>query len=219
MRERRRVTKSGFTMVEILVATTILVIAMASIYMSFRGGVTSWTKGTARMERYLNARAALDMMSREIEAAMLAASDLYIIDFIYSADTSWALRFAAPRDSSGSWDLCEIAYGYDSGGKEIDRALDVDPNFSADDKPNLSSLSSYWQPLVSNITSLQFELFDSDDSTWRLYWDSRTVLEGGDYANTEDELPEAVKITITVQDEQSREEQDFSTTVYLPTSR
>ena len=82
------VAKSGFTLTEILVAVTILAITVAAIYTSFKGGLTSWTKGTIRMERYQNARAALEMMSREISAAIIIAADgSYQIDF-YGVDNT-----------------------------------------------------------------------------------------------------------------------------------
>ncbi len=207
------ITKKGFTLVEILVAITIMIIVVAAVYTSFRGGTTAWTKGTARMERFLNARAALDMMSREISAALIAASGLYVIDFVHPT-AAGPLRFAAPMDGhAGRWDMVEIAYRYDSGDREIERALDVNPAF-------LQRPLSF-MPLVSNMNSLRFEFWDATASPpdWRLNWDSRTAAEGGGIEATRNRLPQAVRITIIAEDAQRRERQTFSTIVYLPTSR
>ena len=80
---------------------------------------------------------------------------------------------------------------------------------------------------VRNVTDLQFEYYHG--RAWRNEWESAdgnfitgtrapfTTLYTGDGQNN---LPEAVRITITVQDELRREvAQTFSTIVYLPTSR
>ena len=219
-------TKKGFTLVEILVATTILVIAMASIYMSFRGGVTSWTKGTVRMERYLNARAALDMMSREIGAAIIAAYGIYEIDFVgYNATATVggetvdddSLNFVAPvRGDVDEPDLRKVRYQLDGVNRELERATDdsIDDDITSFPPPT---------PLTENVKSLNFEYYDSDIPGWRNYWDSRTTSERGgipEIPETVNTLPDAVKITIAVQDELRHEAaQIFSTIVYLPTSR
>ena len=194
--------KSGFTLIEILVATTILVIAMAAIYVSFRGGLTSWTKGTARMERYLNARAALDMMSREIRAAFIYTTNN---EFFYGRIDS--LNFVAVIGPVGAiTDLYTIRY-YHSG-REIFRA--DEPGVDSDIRVVYGTPHSF--PLVSNITSLTFQYHDG--SNWLATWDS---TPGGTEVGR---LPRAVEITITVQDELRPEiAPEFSTIVYLPASR
>ena len=209
------ITKKGFTLTEILVAVTILTIAVAAIYTSFKGGLTSWTKGTARMERYLNARAALDMMSRELSAALIVAvSSTYAIDFVYSNDSEVTLRFATAMYRDEEANLVEVAYDYNSSTKEVRRAIDANANFPYD-KSKSSPSGFTFNPLCSNVNSLEFELWDG--SSWRSDWDSRTAAETGGISATRDLLPKGVKITITVQDElQQEEEQIFSTTVYLP---
>ena len=121
MGEEKRVTKKAFTLVEILVATTILVIAMASIYVSFKGGVTAWTKGTARMKIYLNARGALDMMSREISAAFIYSTNN---EFFYgqkSGNNDYLNFVAVTGGGNNASDLFTLCYSVDPSNKELDR--------------------------------------------------------------------------------------------------
>ncbi|MCK4325347.1 prepilin-type N-terminal cleavage/methylation domain-containing protein [bacterium] len=213
------VAKSGFTLTEILVAVTILAITVAAIYTSFKGGLTSWTKGTIRMERYQNARAALEMMSREISAAIIIAADgSYQIDF-YGVDNTETvsgetvdddyLCFVAPvREDPDEPDLRKVRYELDETNRQLRRGTDdsIDGDITSD--------FSFAQ-LALNVKSLNFQYYDS---SWLDSWDSRdTSAESGTNASTEDSLPTAVKITITVQDElKQEEEQTFSATVYLP---
>ncbi len=207
--------KSGFTLIEILVATTILVITMASIYMSFRGGVTSWTKGTARMERYLNARAALDMMSREMRAAFIIDTGAYVNQFFYGESDN--VTFIAPlRGDDDRSVLRTIKYGLNllPGAPPNELHRIKEPSIVSDITgvaydPNRPELTA---PLVSHITYLSFAYYDGVG--WPTAWDSTT---GG---TEEGRLPQAVRITIRVQDELRPEIfQTFSTIVYLPLSR
>lgn len=199
-------TKKGFTLVEILVATTILVIAMASIALSFRGGMTSWTKGTARMERYLNARVALDMMSREISAAFITTSGIYANQFFYGHGNK--VTFIAPvRGVVGKSDLCTIKYELNAPANELRRIKEA----SIDgDITDVTTSTGQAAPLASYVTGLGLEYYDGVRGVWQAAWDS----------TTKGWLPRAVRITITIRDELQREgPQTFSTIVYLPTSR
>jgi len=212
-RQKKWVTKKGFTLVEILVATTILVIAMASIYVSFQGGVTAWAKGTARMEVYLNARAALDMMSREISSAMVngwPATTGRRMDFLglSGSGTNDQLFFInPPRSNDTTGNLYEIEY-WRNGSDLMRHYAGVSTDFTF---PTPTTSNS--DTLISNVTRLGFQYYNGSTSSWRDTWDSQVG------AAEEGTLPEAVKITITVQDKQGRQTKQFSTIVYLPTSR
>jgi len=203
-----RVARKGFTLVEILVATTILVIAMASIYVSFQGGVTAWAKGTARMEVYLNARAALDMMSREISSAMVNDWPVATgrrMDFLglSGSGTNDQLFFMNP---SPTGDLYKIEYWRN--GSDLMRYYKVSTSVTFP-PPTIANSDI----LIPDVTKLGFQYYKDSTSSPQNTWDSQVG------AAEEGTLPEAVKITITVQDNQHRQTKQFSTIVYLPTSR
>jgi prepilin-type N-terminal cleavage/methylation domain-containing protein len=65
----------GFTLVELLVAVTILAIIMAAFFTIFKGGTAAWQKGEVRTELVQNGRIALDRMASEIRCALLKDED------------------------------------------------------------------------------------------------------------------------------------------------
>ncbi len=207
----------GVTLMELLVAMVILAIIVASVYVAFNSGKQSWQVGETIVQKYQNARGALDMMSREISAMYLVTQNIYKTGLIYE---SGEFRFVASIDSdshSGSWDLCKVGYQYyenddDGDGqieiseKRIQRGFDPDPDLSDD----IVISSSNWQPLVSNINSLEFKCWDENNNEHD-EWDSTDPTK--EYW----ELPKAVEITIRVQDDkQIAEEREFKTVVYIP---
>jgi len=199
-----RVARKGFTLVEILVATTILVIAMASIYVSFQGGVTAWTKGTARMKVYLNARGALDMMSRELSAAFIYSTNN---QFFYGRPNY--LNFVAVMEPMNAvTDLYTIDYSYSPNDKEIQR---IDEASVGSDIT--SPITGTPVPLASRVTNLSLHYYDG--SIWQPTWDSTGVAQLG-------KLPQAVKIEITMQKEKETSQaaaKVFSTVIFIPASR
>ena len=215
----------GVTLIEMLVALVITAIIVSSVYVAFNAGTKSWQVGDTMMQRYQNARGALDMMSREMSAMYMTISNIYNSGLLYSSVSNYEFRFVAaiPSDEhTGKWDLCKIGYEYyesdeDGDGtieiseKRIRRAFDVDPDLTDFD------IDTSYQPLVTNVTSLGFKCryWDENSSSWaeKVTWDSR---EG---EVDEWDLPEAVEISITVQDDkQLADPQTFTTIVRIPGS-
>lgn len=203
-----RSTKKGFTLTEVLVAVAILAIAVAAIYTSFKGGLTSWTKGTERMERYQIARVALDMISREISAAIIYTNN----EFFYGISNY--VNFVAPvREADDVSDLCTIRYYLSNynGGLYLYRRRQA----SVDD--DIETIGGDAYPLAGPVisTGLVLEYYDGVDAEWQTDWDSQT---GG---SEQGRLPEAVKITIATWRETTipYKTQVFSTVVFIPASR
>ena len=191
---------TGFTLIEMLVSLVIVAIIVASIYTAFDCGKNSWQVGETITQRYQNARAALDFMSREISAMYITASSIYKTGLIYDSDS---FRFVAciPEDDN-DWDLRKIGYRHNA--EKIQRSyLTTDLDTLTD-----ASMSSGWQLLVGNIYGLDFTCLDAtftEQSTWN------SVSSG--------ELPKAVIITINVQDDKKLQPaQTFSTIVRIPGS-
>ncbi len=201
----------GVTLIELLVGILIIGMIVTSVYTAFNCSRDSWQVGEIMVQRYQNARAALDMMSREISAMYFAVSNIYETGLIYNND---GFRFVARiPDNSGQWDLCIIGYRYDSTDREIERAIDVYPDMSPlNVKSYIDGLSL--QPLVSNIRSetekaLKFYCIDESGNIY-LTWDSASSYT----------LPSAVEIRIRAQDEkQLADEQAFRTIAYIPQSK
>jgi type II secretion system protein J len=206
----------GVTLLELLVAMVILAIVVASVYVAFNSSKQSWQVGETIVQKYQNARGALDMMAREMSVMYMTISNIYNSGLLYSTainGSNGEFRFVAaiPADEhAGKWDLCKIGYKFDSTNKEIERAFDVGPDLTNFD------IDSSYQSLVSNVISLGFKCRHWDGVSWaeKETWDSR---EG---EVDEWDLPEAVEISLTVQDDkQLADPRTFTTIVRIPRSK
>jgi prepilin-type N-terminal cleavage/methylation domain-containing protein len=63
-----RKSQAGFTLAELLVASTMLAIVMAAVYTSFNASLNMWRLGARNFEPYQDARIALDVMTREMHS-------------------------------------------------------------------------------------------------------------------------------------------------------
>ena len=61
----------GVTLIELLVAIVILGIIVTSVYTAFNSSRDAWQVGETMIQKYQNARGALDIMSREISQAFI----------------------------------------------------------------------------------------------------------------------------------------------------
>jgi type II secretory pathway pseudopilin PulG len=201
-------------LVEILVATAILSIIVGVCAYAFRIATESWSKSEARLARYQNARAALEMMSREISNAVLMAHSVYHIDLAHIPPIDSRFLFVAPVDREGL-DLVGLGYRHDSTNRTINRMIQTAPPTDG-----LWGIGSWVNPVADHIESLRFEFFDGTGTT-RPDWDSRIVGapptgENGTISATQNRLPRAVKITVIVRDPLHIEPaQIFSTLVFI----
>lgn len=74
----------GFSLAELLVTTAIIGVVMAGIFVVQRGGQQAYLFGSNRVETQQNARAALDLMTRELRsstsiAALASATDITFV--------------------------------------------------------------------------------------------------------------------------------------------
>ena len=231
---------TGFTLIEMLVSLVIVAIIVASVYTAFDCGKNSWQVGETIVQKNQNARAALDIMSREITCALINDWDnQYRLDF-YGANvtappaTTWRtnsvgdeLYFIArlnPDSASANADICEVGYyltdeDSDSVGDVVRKFYVTDGALPANFDYEFDSPSGNGSgfELGLNVTNLDFRYYNG--SSWQDTWDSRRNGFNGAVADGAEKgtLPEAVEITITVQDEkQVAEARTFKSVVYLP---
>ena len=106
-----QLSTKGLTLIEIMVVVAILAIISSTIFSVFQGSLLSQRRGTNKALIYSEARAALDMMSRDIEKAMVderigAHYELWDGGSPYQAVNSSIgdeFYFIAPMDNSGDW--------------------------------------------------------------------------------------------------------------------
>lgn len=196
--------RTGFTLVEILIALAILAMIVASTFTIFRSSSSSWQKGERRSERYHNARVAIGKMSMEISHAVIAGGANS--KFIGEKKTVRFISFVSA--SSGVFELAEIGYWLDKKNCALMRNEDIDPDydFSTQDSSDI---------LADNISELEFSYYNG--SIWSDTWDSDSSGKEQEKDNYEKALPEAVKIKIEIEDKQNKEGETFEVITRLKT--
>lgn len=69
-------SRAGFTLAELLVATTLITIVMAAVYTSMTNSLRAWRIAESDMTVYQNARTAMDIVTRELQCVLPGAAHL-----------------------------------------------------------------------------------------------------------------------------------------------
>jgi len=227
----RWMSSRAFTLIEIMITTAILALLITGIYSIFKGGTDAWTKGNVRMERYQNARAILEMISRELSCAMVnKARKIYMLGVDGETETQIQtysikdeLYFVAPINSTSdivkssnttNSDLCEMGYwlkgdGSDTEIMRICRESNLDFVFKGETGTINTSLGVAAR-------DLQFYYYAKDSTS-----DADSHVNWGSGDSDADtylyKLPKKITIVLKTRDEEAREDtQTFETTVFIP---
>ncbi|GMU92562.1 MAG: hypothetical protein AMXMBFR4_16200 [Candidatus Hydrogenedentota bacterium] len=73
-------SNSGFTLAELLVASTVLAILLGAVYTAFTSSVNLWKLGEANIHTYQDARTSLSMITTELQNMAAGASHLFVGD-------------------------------------------------------------------------------------------------------------------------------------------
>lgn len=236
--------KKGLTLVEILVVIVIFSIISSVLFMVFKAGLDSWRRTESHLEIYQNARMALDMITRDLRAAMLDSSYLntsvsppvpYITfrGFDSASPSGWRtnsigdeMYFVAalnPTDPTAVFDLCKVGYWLDGNGTPAETRDDVLRRYFRAQTtlpPNYNfSVNETSDKVALYTTQLDFLYYDSTGAT-STTWDST------DSSNLQQlgRLPSMVQVTITVREPNpinplSPKTETFVTNVYIPRSQ
>ena len=189
--------KKAFTLIEILVAMSILVIVIASTLAIFRTAANSWRKGEIRAQRYQQARFILERMSREI-ASIFPTS----LAGPYCLGTPEKFYFICSLSDAPA-SLIEVGYWLDEDSEELMRSYQGAPDYDF-------STFEKEEALSENIMGLNFQYSTGQD--WQDNWDSRLGRAQSGI------LPKAVKIEFAIEDEKGGQQEEFSTVVTVATA-
>ena len=193
--------RKAFTLIEILVASVILVIIVGSMTIIFLQANRSWSETEARLQVYQNTREVLNTASRDIACAYQSGNTL--AKFNYDGTNLYFTAAVNTNYDTNEYDLSIIGYRIDTATNTVEKYKE-DYDGSQDD-PWLSD-SDCWNPLAENITALDFEFYDPTVPGW--------LASGSNWSS--DYLPQVVKILITAEDKQARFSKSFETMVYIP---
>jgi prepilin-type N-terminal cleavage/methylation domain-containing protein len=222
----RRSSKSqrAFTLLEMLVAMTILAIMGTALFTVFNQSTETWQRADARTRQFVAAREALGLMASELRQALIATNatpatagpGAQFYGFSKDDDPAWRgpgvvsnrcgqVYFVAPtqtRSSDAKQDLSVIGYWVNQQRELMRYCLsdnesgwqNLDPTTQ---RPTLSSR------LGINVVELRFEFWGPSDDEWdsqdrnRQNWNSEPNSPVLEQRNT---LPRAVRITLVAWD-------------------
>jgi general secretion pathway protein J len=208
-RMRRRAAR-GFTLIEVMVAVSILAIVTTLTWASFKQTFATKSAIEAQAGRYRTVRLALERLARELSMVYVSQDE----------DTSQPER-RTRLVGKHHGDIDEVLFSYFghqrlyADANEADTALvyyygarDRDDsrktNLMRRETRRLSYLKVDEQPgeadiVCDDIIKFKLDYYDKRDKVWREEWQT-TSLDG-----QPDRLPSKIRITLTVRDERGKE--------------
>jgi prepilin-type N-terminal cleavage/methylation domain-containing protein len=203
---------SGFTLIEVLVAVTIIVTIVSMVYGSYFATAKSADVYKTRMTLSAQMRKVLDRMTRQIRCSYIGKADEKkkltktdsgrtniisknpVIYFSYKSDTpgSGILHLVTTHklfcEDGYTSGLFDVAYKFD---KNIGTLYLSQMRFTGTSEKYFEDRN--WRPILTNVESVEFGFFDGHE--WCHEWDFEKKRK----------LPFAVKIGITCIDENYRQ--------------
>lgn len=209
MRGRRQT--GGFTLIEVLLAVSLLAVVSTLVYGSFARSFDAMDWVTASQERYHDVRLALERMSREISMA-------FIYDCREQPTTTGDQTFRTLFKAERSGKVDRLTFTSFSHLRKVRDANESDQNVlayygdddrEARDKTNLvrrekvhidgePERDGVVQVLCRDIEALHFEFWDETKTEWVEEWDCSQI-------ERLNQLPKLVRITLTVEDTSGKE--------------
>lgn len=95
----------GFTLIELLASMAILLLMMAMLFAAFNQASKAWMQGENRVETFQQARAALDMIARDLSQAVVNSN----LQFLATGDSLAFVSSVSDNEADGV-DLMEVVY-------------------------------------------------------------------------------------------------------------
>ena len=158
---RKKLNNQGFTLMELVIATGISMVILGAITGTFITQTKFYNAQEQVNEMQQNARAAMDLMSRDIKLAGYTPTGAAVTGVAYSASE---LRIRADLDGDGAINDASdehVVYTFDSANLQIKRAY--------------GGVGATQEVLANNITSFTFGYLDSSGAATMVQADIRQV--------------------------------------------
>jgi general secretion pathway protein J len=189
--------RQGFTLVEVIITLTVLGLILLIIYGAFRLGFSAVEKGESVKEEYQKVRIISQLITQQIKSAVpyKIKTQKAEGDYLAFEGKAHSLKFVSALSMKAKQPQGFVYAIYDfrkegmEGGRLIlyeQRTLNKD---FFEDKPK----GELEIPLLEGISNVQFEYYreENPEKNWKAGW----IEEWN--AKEEDELPRALRITIT----------------------
>lgn len=111
--------QSGFTLMELLVATTLLSIVLSSVYVLFHSSIQTWKRLEAGVNPHQDARLVMNLIARDINNLIASAGHLFEGDD--QQMTLFSITEPFDKDTGEGGHLMRIEYKYNRGQKRLER--------------------------------------------------------------------------------------------------
>ena len=202
MKNSRKKSNYGFTLLELLISLTIFGLIVGVIFNSFRISVRAWEKGESEVERQQRSRIAFDLLRHQLASAYVTEPKKNGQSSFLFKGTSKSLEFiSATRMSPGNQrGLIHVQYLVKPKSGEREESLICDEREAVfmNDVGNLGEGPKDTKfELISKVPAIEFaflsELPRGMASQWVNAWDLETNKQ----------YPRAVKLTVTEKPETS----------------
>ena len=198
---------TGFTLLEVIVTLTILGLILLVISGAFRLCLSAWERGESTRGEYQKVRAISQLVSQQIKSGVpyKIKTEKAEGDYLAFEGKRHSVKFvsALPIKARRPQGFVYAIYEFEEGGKEGGRLVYYEQRVLNKDffeeKPDEDSGVS----LCEGVADVRFEYFrrEDKDKNWTEGW----VDEWN--AKDEKELPQALRMTITLKNEKSEKEE------------
>ena len=136
---RSRKSRAAFTLIEIMVSMAILGLIMVMLFGIFEQVNKAWLNSENRVETFTQARAIMDLLSRELSQAVATPK------ITFYGDVN-KVYFIAPvnTDPANQADLCEVGYEFELLDTAAKPTMKVIRRFTQPNALNVIAGSGYW---------------------------------------------------------------------------
>lgn len=187
----------GFTLLETVVALTLLAVMLALLFAGLRTGLRAWDAGTDRGDRADRALLAFSFVRKELAAAFpWRLKDPLAVKLAFRGERE-RLRFVSMRPAEiGGGGLSFVSFEYEPArGARADGRLVMRRAFAAAASADFAPLDAAEAfPLLDGVTGVRFEYYGAENDTaqpaWSDAWDHaqrlpthvRLAAKTGDHA-------------------------------------
>jgi len=192
----RRRCRRAFTLIEMLIAMSILACLMLVLFKFFGNVQTAWSTSINTTELYENARVVLDVITRDLQSAVARANDIPGQHIRFRQEDANSLWFVTAGNPSAAANSSLVEVGYRLSNDQFERAFVDDTNAAwniygarddADDQDG-------YQKVIDCVLEQEFVCYDATMTEYM-----------PDTLNEETNLPTMISIILTLMDARSYE--------------
>jgi prepilin-type N-terminal cleavage/methylation domain-containing protein len=182
--------RGGFTLLEIMLAVTILAVIITAVYNTWSAALTAWKRGTQITDTFQRQRIVLDTLSELTTSAVFygAKPELYAVTGTHSDTAGDSVSFVTASDV-----LLPPGEGIAAGMRRVTLSLENDKDgnvfLGLVNAPALEDPDADTQNLIhvlsADVTGFTVRYLDPQNATWVDHWEEKT------------RTPSALEFTVT----------------------